>query len=90
MQRHGGAIVSADSPSKGPDLAPFRVERRISAIRNIFDINDTTQGWSAGYTGSPCTVNIGEWSDGLISLIANVNRNGACPMAAGDSITVTV
>jgi hypothetical protein len=59
---------------------------------NFLEITDTTQtpNWSAGYTGNTCTVSIGEWSDGLISLIANVNQNGACPMAAGDQLTITV
>jgi hypothetical protein len=56
----------------------------------FLQITDTTQGWSAGYTGNSCTVTIGEWSDGLISLVANVNQNGACPMAAGDALVVTV
>ena len=56
---------------------------------NFLEINDVTQGWTAGYTGSACTVSIGEWSDSLISLIANVNE-GLCPMAANDQITVTV
>lgn len=57
---------------------------------NFIEINDVTQGWTAGYTGSACSVSIGEWSDSLISLIANVNENGDCPMAANDQVTVTV
>lgn len=57
---------------------------------NYLQITDITQGWSAGYTGSACNVNIGEWSDSLISLVANVNANGACPMAAADQLKVTV
>jgi hypothetical protein len=57
---------------------------------NFVQITDTTQNWSAGFTGNACTVSIGEWSNGLISLIANVNQNGACPMAAGDNLAVTV
>jgi hypothetical protein len=57
---------------------------------NLLQITDETQGWSAGYTGNPCTVSIGEWSDGLIALVANVNQNGACPMAAGDTLNITV
>jgi hypothetical protein len=35
-------------------------------------------------------VSIGEWSDSLVSLIANVNQNGACPMSAGDTLNVSV
>ena len=57
---------------------------------NFLQIADSTQNWSAGYTGDACTVAIGEWSDTTISLVANVNQNGACPMAAGDQLTVTV
>jgi len=53
-------------------------------------LTDTTQNWSAGYTADPCTVQVGEWSDTAISLIANVDQNGVCPLAAGDQLTVTV
>jgi hypothetical protein len=57
----------------------------------ITDSNPSShQSWSAGFTGDACTVQIGEWSDTLISLVANVNQNGNCPMAAGDPLTVTV
>ncbi|HLY17719.1 MAG TPA: hypothetical protein VKR61_10880 [Bryobacteraceae bacterium] len=57
---------------------------------DFIQITDNTQSWSAGHTGDACTVQIGEWSDTAISLVANVNQNGVCPMAAGDSLTVTV
>jgi len=57
---------------------------------NFIRITDSTQNWSAGYTGDACTVQIGEWSDTAISLVANVNQNGVCPMAAGDQLSVTV
>lgn len=57
---------------------------------NFIKINDVTQNWSAGNTGDACTVQIGEWSDTSISLVANVNQNGVCPMAAGDQLAVTV
>lgn len=57
---------------------------------NFLELNDVTKGWSAGHTGDTCTVNVGEWSETLISIIANINQNGACPMAAGDQLTVTV
>jgi hypothetical protein len=62
-----------------------------SAFIEITDTNPGThQSWSAGYTGDPCTVEIGEWSDSLISLVANVNASGSCRMSAGDQLTVTV
>jgi hypothetical protein len=57
---------------------------------NFVQIADTTQNWSAGLTGDPCTLQIGEWSDTAISVVANVNQNGVCPMAAGDQLSVTV
>jgi hypothetical protein len=57
---------------------------------NFVQIADTTQNWSAGLTGDPCTLQVGEWSDTAISLVANVNQNGVCPMAAGDQLAVTV
>jgi len=56
----------------------------------LLRITDYTQGWSAGYAGDPCTLQIGEWSDNSISVVANVNQNGKCPMAAGDQLSVTV
>jgi hypothetical protein len=57
---------------------------------NFLQITDTTQNWSAGHTGDACTVQIGEWSDTAISVVANVNQNAVCPLAAGDQLTVTV
>jgi hypothetical protein len=62
-----------------------------SAFIEITDTNPAThQSWSAGFTGDPCTVQIGEWSDSLISLVANATDNGSCRMSAGDQLTVTV
>jgi hypothetical protein len=57
---------------------------------NYLEITDITQKWSAGYSGDACTVAITSWADYLIQLVANVNQNGVCPMAAQDQITVTV
>jgi hypothetical protein len=54
------------------------------------EVDDLTQGWSAGFAGNTCTLTIGEWSNSLISMVANVNQNGVCPMAAGDQLKVTV
>jgi hypothetical protein len=53
-------------------------------------IIDTTQGWQAGYGTNPCNVTIYQWSSNLIELVANVNQNGVCPLAAGDTLTVKV
>jgi hypothetical protein len=56
----------------------------------FLEISDTTRHWTAGYPGSPCDVQIGEWTDTAISVVADVAENGACPMRAGDELTVTV
>jgi len=86
-------IVQSSPPLSivGQGFGSFPLGLPYSGNSNFLQITDTTQGWSAGYTaGSSCTVSIGEWSDGLISLIANVNESGPCPMAAGDTLNVTV
>jgi hypothetical protein len=57
---------------------------------SFLSIIDTTQNWSAGYGSDTCIVTIYEWSDSKISLAANVNQNGVCPMAAGDLLMITV
>ena len=59
---------------------------------NFVEITDTTQNWSAGYTGNACNISIGEWSTGLVSFVANVNETGStqCPMAAGDQLNITI
>lgn len=87
-----GIVLQATPPISilGTGFGSFPYGLPYTGISNYLDIIDTTQGWTAGYVGSPCTVSIGEWSDGLVSMIANVNQNGACPMAAGDSVTVRV
>jgi len=53
-------------------------------------ITDVTQGWSAGYTGNPCTVSISNWASNVIELVANVNQNGLCPLTAGDQVKIQV
>jgi hypothetical protein len=57
---------------------------------NYLEITDNTQNWSAGYSGDLCTVSISGWDNDLIELVANVNQNGVCPLAAGDQLTVNV
>jgi hypothetical protein len=74
----------------GTGFGSFPLGIPYSGNSNFVYIADSTQNWNAGYAGSPCTVTIGEWSGTAISLVANVNQNGACPMAAGDQLTVTV
>jgi len=57
---------------------------------NYLQIADLTQNWSAAYTGNPCNVSIGDWNDSSIELVANVNQNGLCPLAAGDQLSISV
>jgi hypothetical protein len=74
----------------GSGFGSFPLGLPYTGNSTYMQLTDTTQGWSAGYTGNSCTVTVGEWSDSLISLIANVNQNGACPIAAGDGLVVTI
>ena len=57
---------------------------------SYLEITNVTQNWSAGYTGNPCTVSISNWATNVIELVANVNENGLCPLAAGDQINIQV
>jgi len=57
---------------------------------NYLELIDTTQNWSAGYTGNLCDVSIGNWYDTSISMVANVNQGGLCPLAAGDQLIINV
>ena len=57
---------------------------------NYLEITDTTQNWTAGYSGDACTVSITGWAASIIQLVANVNQSGMCPLAAGDQLTVSV
>jgi streptogramin lyase len=57
---------------------------------NYLEIMDWTQNWTAGYTGSLCNVTIGNWADNRIELVANLNQNGLCPLAAGDQMSISV
>jgi hypothetical protein len=67
-----------------PNGMPF------TGVSSYLQITDTTQNWSAGYTGSACTVSMSSWAGNRIQLVANVNQNGICPLAAGDQLTIQV
>jgi hypothetical protein len=67
-----------------PDGLPF------TGTSGFLQIADSTENWSAGYSGNACSVSITSWAANLIELVANVNQNGVCPLAAGDQLTVTV
>lgn len=62
----------------------------LTGTSNYLQITDNTQNWSAGYTGNACSVSISSWVINRIQLVANVNQNGMCPLAAGDQLTFTV
>jgi hypothetical protein len=74
----------------GNGFGSFPLGLPYSGDSNFLEIKDETQNWSAGYTGDACMVTIGEWSDAMISLVANVNHNSQCPMVAGDQLAVMV
>ncbi len=67
-----------------PQGVPF------SGNSDYLEVTDLTQGWTAGMTGSLCNLSIGYWEDDRIEVVANVNQNGICPMAAGDQLAVSV
>jgi hypothetical protein len=85
-------VVQSTPPIEivGQGFGSFPLGLPYTGNSTFLQITDTTQKWSAGYNSNPCTLTVGEWSDGLISLIANVNQNGVCPMAASDNLKVTV
>ena len=55
----------------GNGFGSFPLGLPYNGTSHFLEINDITQNWSAGYTGNPCSVSIGEWSETLISLVAN-------------------
>lgn len=57
---------------------------------DYLEIADWTQNWTAAYTGSLCTVSVGNWADNRIELVANVNQNGMCPLSARDQLSISV
>ncbi len=57
---------------------------------NYLEITNSTKNWSAGYGTDLCNVSISDWASNNIQLVANVNQNGLCPLAAGDHLTVKV
>jgi hypothetical protein len=67
-----------------PNGMPF------TGVSNYLQITDTTQNWSAGYTGNACTVSMSSWAPNRIQFVANVDQNGACPLVAGDQLSVQV
>ncbi len=67
-----------------PNGLPF------AGISNYMSITDTTQNWTAGYTGTSCGVSISSWDDGEIQLVGNLSQKPACPLAPGDNVVITV
>ena len=74
----------------GAGFGNFPLGLPFTGNSNFLQITDSTQRWTAGYAGAPCNVGIVEWLDSSISLTANVNQNGTCPLLAGDQVTVQV
>lgn len=67
-----------------PYAVPF------TGVSNYLEIHDTTQGWDAGFGTDACNVSISSWASNRIQVVANVNEDGQCPLAAGDQLTVKV
>jgi len=61
-----------------------------TGLTSFLQITDYTQGWSAGFTTSQCSVTIAKWDDNRIEAIPNVNQNGNCPLVVGDQLGVSV
>jgi hypothetical protein len=74
----------------GAGFGSFPYGLPFTGTSSYLEISDATQDWTAGYGSDICSVTISDWSDGSISLVANVNQYGHCPMAAGDQLTVQV
>jgi len=68
-----------------PTVLPY------TGTTSFLQITDVTQGWSAGYIGSPCTVSISNWATNIMELVANVGGNGGlCPLVSGDQLSIQV
>jgi len=64
----------------GIGLGSFPNGLPFAGTSNYLRITDTTQNWSAGYTGNKCGVAISSWFDEQIQFVANVGQTGgACP-----------
>jgi hypothetical protein len=87
-----GVVAQAQPPItiSGHGLGLFPQGLPYTGNSNYLQITDTTQGWQAGYETDKCNVTIYQWNSDLIELVANVNQNGVCPLAAGDKLTVKV
>ena len=71
-------------------LANSRVDMPFTGTSKFLQIIDATGKWSAGYAGNACTVSINSWTNQQIQLVANVNQNGMCPLAAQDQLGIKV
>lgn len=74
----------------GAGFGVFKDGVPLRGTSNYLQIINSTRKWSAGYTGNACSVSISSWTIGRIQLVANVNQNGMCPLAAGDNLTFRV
>jgi hypothetical protein len=87
-----GVVAQAQPPITivGNGLGLFPQGLPYTGNSNYLQITDTTQNWQAGYGTDQCNVTIYQWSSNLIELVANVNQNGVCPLAAGDQLIFQV
>jgi hypothetical protein len=85
-------VVQAQPPLTivGGGFGDFPGDLPFTGVTAYLEITDTTQNWDAGYTGDTCNVAMSSWANNRIQLVANVNQNGSCPLAAGDQLTVKV
>jgi hypothetical protein len=85
-------VVQANPPVTitGGGFGSFPNGLPFNGTSQFLQITNHTQSWSAGYTGDACSVSISSWATNRIQLVANVNANGNCPLAAGDQLEITV
>jgi len=74
----------------GAGFGNFPYGMPFTGTSNYLEINNTTEGWDAGYGKDSCTVSISGWASNRIQLVANVNQNGNCVLAPGDQLTIKV
>jgi len=74
----------------GGGFGDFPAGLPFTGVSNYLEISDTTQKWSAGYTGNTCGITMTSWATNRIQFVANVGQTGMCPLMAGDKLTVRV
>jgi len=85
-------VAQSDPPItiNGQGFGEFPAGVPFTGTSNYLQIIDTTEAWGAGHNRDACSVSISSWSSTQIQLVANVNQNGQCPLAANDHLHVMV